>query len=66
MPDEKITREKIVELFDEVEKTEVAFIEAKARASFARSREADARENYERAVKAWNEATEKISKEITK
>jgi len=66
MPDEKITREKIVELYDEVESAKNALAKAEGELSFARSLHTDRLNAYERAVKAWNAATEKISKELTK
>ena len=66
MPDEKIIREKIVELYDAVETAKKALAKAEGDLWFARSFHTERLNDYERALKAWNDAIEKISKELTK
>lgn len=66
MPNEKITREKIIELYDAVETAKNSLAKAAEDESFARSLHTERLNDYERALKAWNDATEKISKELTK
>jgi len=66
MPNEKITREKIIELYDAVETAKKSLAIAEGELSFARSLHNERLNDYERALKAWNDATEKLSKELTK
>lgn len=66
MANEKVTREKIVELYDRMEEAKAELTHRELALSHAKNNHADARNAYEDAIREWNSATEQVSKEITK
>ncbi len=66
MPEEKITKEELIKIFDECQAAFDRYDEAQRVKNHASTLEANARIGYEQAKAKWNKANERFIKELNR
>lgn len=66
MPEEKITKEELIKIFDECQEAFDRYADAQRTKNHASTLEANARIAYEQAKAKWNKANEKFTKELNR